>query len=192
MPGYRPFCITSASAGPQFVWDNFIEPLYLDREAVMLFVRGIPDVSYKVENGMFVDNFEESGVDLYFRLFTDFEGEAERLLKKDLVGPGYDYVIKCSHAFNMLEARGAISVTERTGYIARVRRLSRLSAQAFLRQRERLGYPLIADEAERERLIEAAKVRAEKARARTEKAQKKSKDSKNKKEGKNKKAKETV
>ncbi len=67
MPGYRPFCITSASAGPQFVWDNFIEPLYLDREAVMLFVRGIPDVSYKVENGMFVDNFEESGVHLGVR-----------------------------------------------------------------------------------------------------------------------------
>ena len=107
-------------------------------------------------------NFEETDIDLYFRLFTDFEREAERLLKLDLVGPGYDYVIKCSHAFNMLEARGAISVTERTGYIARVRRLARLSAQAYLGQRERLGFPLIADEAERTRLLEAAKARAEK------------------------------
>jgi glycyl-tRNA synthetase alpha chain len=109
-------------------------------------------------------NFEETDVDLYLRLFTDFEREAERLLNLDLVGPGYDYVIKCSHAFNMLEARGAISVTERTGYIARVRRLARLSAQAYLRQRERLGFPLIADEAERTRLLKAAKARAKKTK----------------------------
>ena len=107
-------------------------------------------------------NFEEANVDLHFRLFTEFEREAERLLKLDLVGPGYDYVIKCSHAFNLLEARGAISVTERTGYIARVRRLSRLSAQAFLRQRERLGFPLVPDEAERKQLVAAAKARSEK------------------------------
>ncbi len=107
-------------------------------------------------------NFEEADVELHFRLFADYEREAERLLSKDLVGPGYDYVIKCSHAFNMLEARGAISVTERTGYIGRVRRLSRLAAQAFLRQRERLGYPLVPDPSERERLVAAARARAEK------------------------------
>jgi glycyl-tRNA synthetase alpha chain len=95
-------------------------------------------------------NFEEADVELHFRLFGDYEREAERLLALDLVGPGYDYVIKCSHAFNMLEARGAISVTERTGYIARVRRLARLAAQAYLRQRERLGYPMIPDPGERE------------------------------------------
>jgi glycyl-tRNA synthetase alpha chain len=129
-------------------------------------------------------------VDLYFRLFADFEAEAERLLEKDLVGPGYDYVIKCSHAFNMLEARGAISVTERTGYIGRVRRLSRLSAQAFLRQRQRLGYPLVKDETERQQLVEAAKARAEKARARAEKAKAKAKVKAR--DGKSKKAKEAV
>ena len=88
---------------------------------------------------------------------------------RDLVGPGYDYVIKCSHAFNMLEARGAISVTERTGYIARVRKLARLAAQAYLRQRERLGYPMIADLGERANRVEAARVRAEKRDAKAAK-----------------------
>jgi glycyl-tRNA synthetase alpha chain len=106
-------------------------------------------------------NFEEADVDLHLRLFTEFEKEAERLLAADLVGPGYDYVVKCSHAFNMLEARGAISVTERTGYIGRVRRLARLAAQAHLRQRERLGFPLIADPAERERRMAAVRDRNE-------------------------------
>ncbi|HET9235563.1 MAG TPA: glycine--tRNA ligase subunit alpha, partial [Candidatus Eisenbacteria bacterium] len=100
-------------------------------------------------------NFEEASVELYFRLFADFEREAERLLKKDLVAPGYDYVIKCSHAFNMLEARGAISVAERTGYIARVRRLARMSAQAYVRQRERLGFPMMSDAEARRKRMEA-------------------------------------
>jgi glycyl-tRNA synthetase alpha chain len=111
-------------------------------------------------------NFEEADIDLHFRLFADYEREAERLLEKDLVAPGYDHVIKCSHVFNMLEARGAISVTERTGYIGRVRRLARLAAQAYLRQRERLGYPMVPDPVERERLVEAARERAAKRKQR--------------------------
>jgi len=102
-------------------------------------------------------NFEQADIELHLRLFNEFEKEAERLLSADLVGPGYDYVVKCSHAFNMLEARGAISVTERTAYIGRVRRLARLAAQTFLRQRERLGFPLIPDPAERARWVEAAR-----------------------------------
>ena len=100
-------------------------------------------------------NFEEASVELYFRLFADFEREAERLLKRDLVAPGYDYVIKCSHAFNMLEARGAISVAERTGYIARVRRLARMAAQAYVRQRERLGFPMMPEGEARQKRLEA-------------------------------------
>ena len=60
-----------------------------------------------------------------------------------VVVPAYDYVLKCSHTFNLLEARGAISVTERTGYIGRVRTLARLCAQAYVEQRERLGFPLL-------------------------------------------------
>jgi glycyl-tRNA synthetase alpha chain len=118
------------------------------------------DLYLEAEREYCVLNFEEANVELYFRLFADFEGEAERLLEKDLVAPGYDYVIKCSHAFNMLEARGAISVAERTGYIARVRRLARLAAQAYVRQRERLGFPLLRDrEARRKRLEEPAEAR---------------------------------
>ena len=81
---------------------------------------------------------------LHFELFTRFEAEAERLLDAGLVAPGYDYVIKCSHLFNVLEARGAISVTERTGYITRVRNLARRAAKAYLAQREALGWPLLA------------------------------------------------
>jgi glycyl-tRNA synthetase alpha chain len=90
-------------------------------------------------------NFEEASTELLFTLFTANEREAARLLAKGLVAPGYDHVIKCSHAFNMLEARGAISVTERTGYIARVRKLARQAALAYIRQREGLGFPLIRD-----------------------------------------------
>jgi glycyl-tRNA synthetase alpha chain len=91
-------------------------------------------------------NFEEADIALHARLFDDCEREARRLLEAGLVLPGYDYVIKCSHTFNVMEARGAISVTERTGYIGRVRALARRSAQAFAAQREALGYPLCQGE----------------------------------------------
>jgi glycyl-tRNA synthetase alpha chain len=88
-------------------------------------------------------NFEESDIELHQDLFVKFEKEAVRLLEKGLVLPGYDYVIKCSHLFNVLDARGAISITERVGYIARVRRLARKAALAHLRQREEMGFPLL-------------------------------------------------
>jgi glycyl-tRNA synthetase alpha chain len=77
-------------------------------------------------------NFEEADVALYREMFDKFESEAQRLLKLGLVYPGYDHVIKCSHFFNLLEARGAISVSERQNYIARVRRLARLTATTYL------------------------------------------------------------
>jgi hypothetical protein len=64
VPGYRPFVIMKAAKDPQFVWDNFIEPLYLEPEVVMLWERGIPNVEYTIENGIFVDNFKQSGVHL--------------------------------------------------------------------------------------------------------------------------------
>src|SRR5213593_2355551 len=90
-------------------------------------------------------NFEQSNPALLFEQFEKMEKEAERLLTAGLVLPGYDYVIKCSHLFNLLEARGAISVTERVGYIARVRKLARKAALAYVKQREALGYPLLKD-----------------------------------------------
>ena len=88
-------------------------------------------------------NFEHADVAMYRRHFDDKEQEAAALLGAGLVYPGYDAVIKCSHLFNLLEARGAISVTERTGYIARVRNLARQAAKAYVASREALGYPLL-------------------------------------------------
>ncbi|TGU81118.1 glycine--tRNA ligase subunit alpha, partial [Mesorhizobium sp. M00.F.Ca.ET.186.01.1.1] len=84
--------------------------------------------------------FELSDVDMLFTLYNTYEAEAKRLMKERLVYPAYDYVLKCSHTFNLLDARGAISVTERTGYIARVRNLSREVAQTYYAERERLGF----------------------------------------------------
>jgi glycyl-tRNA synthetase alpha chain len=94
-------------------------------------------------------NFEEADVPAHFEMFKTWEKEANRLLDLGLVNPGYDAVIKTSHLFNVLDARGAISVSERVGYIARVRKLARKAAQAFLAQREALGFPLIKDAAEK-------------------------------------------
>ena len=88
-------------------------------------------------------NFEMADISALKTWFDMYEKEAERIIKLGLVLPAYDYVLKCSHTFNLLEARGAISVTERTGYIARVRNLARLCAQAYIRQREELGFPLL-------------------------------------------------
>ncbi|MEW5762721.1 MAG: glycine--tRNA ligase subunit alpha [Bacillota bacterium] len=88
-------------------------------------------------------NFEDADVDLLFRLFDMYEQEAGRVLQRGLVLPGYDYVLKCSHTFNLLDARGAISVTERTGFITRVRNLARTAARCYLKQREEMGYPLL-------------------------------------------------
>jgi glycyl-tRNA synthetase alpha chain len=77
-----------------------------------------------------------------FALFTSYEAECRRLLGEKLPLPAYDYALKCSHTFNNLDARGAISVTERAGYIGRVRNLARGCAEAFLASREALGFPL--------------------------------------------------
>lgn len=93
-------------------------------------------------------NFEIADVDALRLWFDMYEKEAQRILEHALVVPAYDYILKCSHTFNLLEARGAISVTERTGYIARVRNLARSCAQAFVAQREELGFPLLKEKGE--------------------------------------------
>jgi glycyl-tRNA synthetase alpha chain len=97
-------------------------------------------------------NFEVADTAMLFSLFDMYEKEATRVIEKGLVQPAYDYVLKCSHTFNLLEARGALSVSERTSYIARVRHLARLCAQGYLAQREQLGYPLLRDPVARARL----------------------------------------
>ena len=87
--------------------------------------------------------FEVSDHAMLFDLFNTFEREAKRILEAGLVLPAHDYVLKCSHTFNLLEARGVISVSERAGYILRVRNLARLAAKAWLEQREAMGFPLL-------------------------------------------------
>ena len=80
---------------------------------------------------------------MLFKLFDMYEHESSRMIEKGLILPAYDYCLKCSHTFNLLQARGAISITERTGYIARVRTLARAVAEAYLKQREDMGFPLL-------------------------------------------------
>jgi len=92
-------------------------------------------------------NFELANTEMLFQHFSQFEGEAKRLMEAGLVLPGYEMVLKCSHTFNLLDARGAISVTERAGYIGRVRALARLVAQAYYESREKLGFPMGASQA---------------------------------------------
>jgi glycyl-tRNA synthetase alpha chain len=87
-------------------------------------------------------NFELSNTDLLFKHFGDFEGEAKRLIEAQCVLPAYEMVLKASHTFNLLDARGAISVTERAAYIGRVRALARAVAQAYFESREKLGFPM--------------------------------------------------
>ncbi|ABB16234.1 MULTISPECIES: glycine--tRNA ligase subunit alpha [Carboxydothermus] len=95
----------------------------------------------EIENSKY--NFELADVDKLFSWFKDFEAEAKRLIEAGVVLPAYDFVLKCSHTFNLLDARGAISVTERTAYIGRIRNLARLVAQKYIEQRESLGFPLL-------------------------------------------------
>ncbi|MEF3254273.1 MAG: glycine--tRNA ligase subunit alpha [Deferribacterales bacterium] len=88
-------------------------------------------------------NFEEADVEMNFKLFEMYEKECIRLVNKGLVLPAYDFCLKCSHTFNILDARNAISVTERTGYIARVRNLAKLCAEGYYKSREEIGFPLL-------------------------------------------------
>ncbi len=91
-------------------------------------------------------NFEVADVDMLLEFFGRYEAEAKRVIEKNLVLPAYEYCLKCSHTFNLLDARGAISVTERTGYIARIRNLARICAAAYVKQREEMGFPLLKKE----------------------------------------------
>jgi glycyl-tRNA synthetase alpha chain len=88
-------------------------------------------------------NFEIADIPMLRKLFDIYEQEALCTAEKNLVLPAYDYCLKCSHAFNLLNARGAISVAERTSYIGRVRNLARISAELYLKQREEMDYPLL-------------------------------------------------
>jgi glycyl-tRNA synthetase alpha chain len=91
-------------------------------------------------------NFNIADIDLHFKLFDLYEKECLAVLeydKTDIILPAYDYVLKCSHAFNMLDARAAISVTERVGYITRVRNMARKCSIKYVQIREEMGHPLL-------------------------------------------------
>jgi glycyl-tRNA synthetase alpha chain len=101
------------------------------------------DIRHREEIEFSRYNFEAANVDMLFKLFSLYEEESKRLLNMDLVLPAYDYCLKCSHTFNLLDSRGAISVTERVGIIARVRQLACEVARRYLASREKQGFPLL-------------------------------------------------
>jgi glycyl-tRNA synthetase alpha chain len=90
-------------------------------------------------------NFEQSNAEFLFSLFSNYEAEAQRLMAVPLALPAYEMVLKAAHTFNLLDARGAISVTERAAYIGRIRNLARAVAQAYYASREQLGFPMLGD-----------------------------------------------
>ena len=126
-------------------------------ERIAMFVQGVDsvydlkwndelsygDVHHRSEVEFSRHNFEAADVDMLLQLFSMYEKECRQLAEKDLPLPAYDYCLKCSHTFNLLDARGAISVTERTGYIGRVRNLSKLCAEGYVKTREEMGFPLL-------------------------------------------------
>ncbi|WP_099158536.1 glycine--tRNA ligase subunit alpha [Virgibacillus ndiopensis] len=106
----------------------------------------VKDIFFQPEFEHSTYTFEESDTDMLFNLFTMYELEAKRTMDNGLVFPAYDYVLKCSHTFNLLDAKGVISVTERTGYISRIRNLARSIAKAYVAKREELGFPMLSKE----------------------------------------------
>ena len=101
------------------------------------------DIWHENEYEQSVYSYELSDHDMLFKLFDMYEAEATRIIKLGYVLPAYDYVLKSSHTFNLLDAAGAISLSERTEYIARVRKLSRMCAKAYLKMRKDLGFPML-------------------------------------------------
>lgn len=110
------------------------------------------DVYHQNEVEQSAYNFEHSDVDYLLRHFADHESQARRLLEAGLPLPGYEQILKAAHTFNLLDARGAISVTERAAYIGRIRNLSRLVASAYVESRARLGFPMLTGD-HREKLL---------------------------------------
>ncbi|MEZ5659687.1 MAG: glycine--tRNA ligase subunit alpha [Burkholderiaceae bacterium] len=126
--------------------------MYVQRVESIYDLAWTKDISYRdvfhqneVEQSKF--NFEIADTAMLFRHFDEYEAQFGRLIEAELALPAYEHVMKCSHTFNLLDARGAISVTERAAYIARVRAMSRAVAQAYYDSRERLGFPMLGEAA---------------------------------------------
>ena len=105
-------------------------------------------IFHQAEREFSAFNFEEANVDDLITAFNNYERDAHKLIEKDLILPAYDYCLKCSHTFNLLDARKAISVAERTRYIGRIRQIARAVARAYVAQREKMGYPLLQKQLE--------------------------------------------
>jgi glycyl-tRNA synthetase alpha chain len=101
------------------------------------------DVFHQNEVEQSTYNFEHSNAEVLFRHFADYETQAKLLMEKQLALPAYEQVLKAAHTFNLLDARGAISVTERAAYMGRIRNISRSVAQSYFESRERLGFPML-------------------------------------------------
>jgi len=134
--------------------------MYVQEKDSIYDIQWVGDVTYgdvyhqnEVEQSTY--NFEIADVQMLYGLFDSFEAESKRTLAAGVVLPAYDYVLKCSHVFNLLDARGAISVTERTGFIARVRELARGCCEAYLAERARMGFPLLKDRSRAEALAKS-------------------------------------
>ncbi|MSQ70870.1 MAG: glycine--tRNA ligase subunit alpha [Betaproteobacteria bacterium] len=122
--------------------------MYIQEKSNVFDLTWTPGVTYRdvyhqneVEQSTY--NFEQSNTALLFAHFNDHESEAKRLMEAQLALPAYEMVLKAAHTFNLLDARNAISVTERAGYIGRIRALSRSVALAYFQARERLGFPML-------------------------------------------------
>ncbi len=111
------------------------------------------DVYHQQEVEQSTYNFEVADTDMLFDFFNRYESEALRIIEKGLVLPAYEFGLKCSHTFNLLDARGAISVTERTGYIGRIRKIARACSNAYVAQREQMGHPLLNRSVKQERKV---------------------------------------
>ena len=124
--------------------------MYLQKVDSVYDIRWNKQVTYgqifqQAEREFSAFNFEEANVGDLVNAFDNYERDAHALVAKNLVLPAYDYCLKCSHTFNLLDARKAISVAERTRYIGRIRQIARAVARAYVAQREEMGYPLLAD-----------------------------------------------
>ena len=127
--------------------------MYLQKVDSVYDIRWNEQVSYgqifhQAEREFSAFNFEEANVEDMIKAFDNYEREAHKLVEKNLILPAYDFCLKCSHTFNLLDARKAISVAERTRYIGRIRQIARAVAQAYVLQREEMGHPLLKKGAE--------------------------------------------
>ena len=126
--------------------------MYLQKKESVYDIQWNRDVTYgqiflQAEREFSVFNFEEANVPDLMNNFNNWERDALKLIEKGLILPAYDHCLKCSHTFNLLDARKAISVAERTRYIGRIRNIARHVAQSYVAQREAMGYPLLAEAA---------------------------------------------